>query len=212
MTRFFAFITSLITLFAALISFNANASNPYQLMEQVGDSTFSRITSEQSKIDADPNYLKQIVEEEVMPYIHYQYAGLKLLGPLLKQQDKQEVQQFLQAFRSYMVTSYAQVFAQYTNQQLKYAPQQTVAEGTRIVTVPVEIIEPGKPNIQIAFKWRSNKAGTEWQAFDIIAEGISMLSSKQSEWSGKIRSDGLAVVTDELNQLAAVQITKPQPK
>jgi phospholipid transport system substrate-binding protein len=208
LTSFWLSLTLILGLFhgAAL----ADGDNPYQLMERVSNQTFARVTKESAKIDADPNYLKVIVEEEVMPYIHYQYAGLKLLGPQLKGQDKKEVEAFLQAFRTYMVTAYAQVFIQYDDQELLYPPAKTIPEGTRIVTVPVEIVEPNKPNVKLAFKWRSNKEGNEWLAFDIIAEGISMLSSKQSEWSGKIRTQGLPSVTQELLKQADVPITSKE--
>jgi phospholipid transport system substrate-binding protein len=202
-----AIFTILITCFS-ITSFAENTSNPYQLMETVSQKTFNRITQESAQINENPDYLKEIVEQEVMPYIHYQYAGLKLLGSQLKLQDKTEVEAFLEAFRAYMVTAYAQVFVQYDDQELVYAPIQPVPEGSRIVTVPVEIVEPNKPNIKLAFKWRSNKQGTEWLAFDIIAEGISMLSSKQSEWSGKIRTQGLASVTEELLEQSKIPITQ----
>lgn len=36
----------------------------------------------------------------------------------------------------------------------------------------------------------------------MIAEGVSLLSSKQSEWNGKIRQDGILAVAQELEQLA----------
>jgi phospholipid transport system substrate-binding protein len=36
----------------------------------------------------------------------------------------------------------------------------------------------------------------------MIAEGISLLSSKQSEWSGKLRQEGILAVAQELEGLA----------
>jgi phospholipid transport system substrate-binding protein len=204
MTSFWVCLAMVLTLFngAAL----AEGNNPYQLMEQVSNQAFARVTQDSAQIESNPDYLKVIVEEEVMPYIHYQYAGLKLLGPQLKGQDKKDVEAFLEAFRAYMVTAYAQVFVQYDDQELLYSPEKQIPNGTRIVTVPIEIVEPNKPNVKLAFKWRSNKEGNEWLAFDIIAEGISMLSSKQSEWSGKIRTQGLPSVTEELLKLAKVPV------
>ena len=59
-----------------------------------------------------------------------------------------------------------------------------------------------RPNIQLEFKLRKDKKTGEWAAFDIIAEGISLLSSKQSEWSGKIRQEGILTVAKELESLA----------
>ncbi|MEF1212622.1 ABC transporter substrate-binding protein, partial [Vibrio alginolyticus] len=50
-----------------------------------------------------------------------------------------------------------------------------------------------------------NQSG-EWEAFDMIAEGISLLSSKQSEWNSKIRQEGILSVAKDLEKLAAEPI------
>ncbi len=190
-----------------LLPISAQASSdPYQLMRQVGEQVFSRIEQEHEAIAQSPDHYKVIIEQEIMPHVNYKYAGLKLLGTHLKGQDKEEVNQFLEAFRGYLVASYAQVFTQYTDQEIAYAPAASIAEGTRILTIALEIVEVGKPNINIQFKWRSNKKGTQWLVFDMIAEGVSLLSSKQSEWSNDIRNKGLVYVTQELNRLAQAPI------
>ena len=56
------------------------------------------------------------------------------------------------------------------------------------------------------FKLRRDKKTGEWKAFDLIAEGISLLDSKQSEWSTKIRQDGILSVAKELEKLADAPI------
>ncbi|MEF1186751.1 ABC transporter substrate-binding protein, partial [Vibrio sinaloensis] len=59
-------------------------TQPYQMMKQVAEVAFARLKAEQPKVQQDPDYLKVIVEEEMMPYVNEQYAALKLLGPNLK--------------------------------------------------------------------------------------------------------------------------------
>lgn len=142
-----------------------------------------------------------IVEEELMPYVNEQYAALKLLGPNLKGAKREDVAEFVKAFRAYLVTNYAQVLTQYTNQTIEFGPEMPLEEDCRITTVKVEILDAPRPNIKLEFKLRQEKSG-EWKAFDMIAEGISLLSSKQSEWSGKIRQEGILAVAKELEQLA----------
>jgi phospholipid transport system substrate-binding protein len=59
--------------------------------------------------------------------------------------------------------------------------------------------EPGRPNINLAFKLRKNKNTNEWRAYDMVAEGISLLSSKQSEFQSILRKDGIQKVIDLMN-------------
>ncbi|MFA0088454.1 phospholipid-binding protein MlaC [Vibrio sp. E150_011] len=181
-------------------------SKPYDMMKQVADRTFSRLAEEQSLIQDDPNYLKVVVEEELMPYVNDRYAALKLLGPNLKGAKREDVLEFAKAFREYLVTSYAQVLTQYTGQEIQFGPTPVIDEKTTITGIRVTIMDSPRPNINLEFKLRKDKKTGDWKAFDMIAEGISLLSSKQSEWNTKIRREGILSVAEELEALSQVSI------
>nr|WP_135384603.1 phospholipid-binding protein MlaC [Vibrio tasmaniensis] len=181
-------------------------TQPYQMMTQVAEVAFERLKSEQDNIHQDPELLKVIVEEELMPYVNAQYAALKLLGPNLKGADRKDVRVFIDAFRKYLVSSYAQVLTQYTDQTIKFGPEPTIKTDSRITSIKVDIIDTPRPNINLEFKLRKDKKSGEWKAFDMVAEGISLLSSKKSEWNTKIRQEGILQVADELEKLASQPI------
>lgn len=183
-----------------------NRQDPYQMMVQVSDQTFARLKAEQAQIQQDPERLKLIVEQELMPYVDEKYAALKLLGPNLKGAKREDVLVFIDAFRAYIVASYAQVLTQYTDQTIEFEPEGRVDDSRTITGVKLEIIDSPRPNIKLEFKLRKDKSSGEWSAFDMIAEGISMLSSKQSEWSGKLRQEGILAVAQELQSLAKTPI------
>ncbi|EKO3517652.1 phospholipid-binding protein MlaC [Vibrio fluvialis] len=200
-----------ILLVSALLTWTANAAqeidqtDPYLMMKQVAQKSFNRLKAEQDLVHKDPEHLKVIVEQELMPYVNDQYAALKLLGPNLKGAKREDVATFISAFRAYLVTSYAQVLTQYSDQTIEFGPEQAVGDDRRITSVKVDIVDTPRPNIKLEFKLRKEKSG-EWRAFDMIAEGISLLSSKQSEWNGKIRQEGILAVAKELDDLAAQPI------
>ncbi|WKY57760.1 phospholipid-binding protein MlaC [Vibrio sp. SNU_ST1] len=181
-------------------------TQPYQMMTQVAEEAFARLKNEQENIHQDPELLKVIVEEELMPYVNAQYAALKLLGPNLKGADRGDVRVFIDAFRKYLVSSYAQVLTQYTDQTIKFGPEPTIKTDSRITSIKVDIIDTPRPNINLEFKLRKDKKSGEWKAFDMVAEGISLLSSKKSEWNTKIRQEGILQVADELEKLASQPI------
>jgi phospholipid transport system substrate-binding protein len=176
-------------------------TDPYKMMKQVAEQSFKRLKAEQPKIQENPEYLKVIVEEELMPYINDQYAALKLLGSNLKGAKREDVGEFVTAFRAYLVTNYAQVLTQYTNQEIEFGPEPQLEDDRRISSIKVDIIDSPRPNIKLEFKLRKEKSG-DWKAFDMIAEGISFLTSKQSEWNGKIRQEGILAVAKELQDLS----------
>ena len=175
------------------------------MIKTVAGKTFKRFADEQQAIQADPNILKTIVREELMPYINYKYSAFKVIGKHLKKTTAQERKDFVPVFREYLVTSYAQVFTLYKQQPVEFAPAKNFADK-KIVAVDTRIIMTGRDNIDVSFKVRKNKKNGEWKAFDMVAEGVSLLDSKQAELSGVIRQKGLPYVTELLKKKSARNI------
>jgi phospholipid transport system substrate-binding protein len=172
--------------------------NPYAMIETVAKVTFKRFADEQIEIRKNPNLLKNIVREELMPYINYRYAALKVIGVKnYKQTTKQTRADFVSVFREYLVTSYAQVFTLYKQQEVEFEREKSYSK-VRVVAVRTSVLEPGRPPIDISFRVRKDKNTLEWKAYDMVAEGVSLLDSKQAELSGLIRQKGLPYVTEML--------------
>lgn len=181
---------------------DVDKTQPYEMMAQVSEITFARLKSEQSAIKTDPDRLKTIVDEELMPYVNVKYAAYKLLGTHLKKTTPEERTEFVSAFRDYLVSSYAQVLTLYTDQKIALEKAKKIPEGKSIISVRVDILDPARPTVKVDFKLRKNKKTGEWQAFDMVAEGVSLLSTKQSEWNGKIRKEGVSAVSSEIRALS----------
>ena len=180
-------------------------SNPYTMIKGAAEQTFKRFAAEQQAIKVNPNLLKDIVREELMPYINHQYSAFKVIGKHLKKTTDEERRAFVPVFREYLISSYAQVFTLYDNQVVQFTPEKSFA-GKRIVAVNTRIIMPGRDNIDVAFKVRLNKKTKQWQAFDMVAEGVSLLDSKQAELGSIIRQKGLPYVTELLKRKSSRDI------
>ncbi|MCL6413944.1 phospholipid-binding protein MlaC, partial [Pantoea agglomerans] len=62
----------------------ADQTNPYSLMNEAAEKTFSRLKNEQPKIKQNPDYLRTVVREELLPYVQVRYAGALVLGRYYK--------------------------------------------------------------------------------------------------------------------------------
>ncbi len=205
-----------VALSCSLIGFNSIAEevskkDPYVMIQKVAEITFNRFAKEQEEIRKNPDLLKVIVKEELLPYINYGYAAYKVIGRNFSKTTKEERAAFVPAFRDYLITSYAQVFTLYNNQKVEFEPPRDFS-GQKIVAVNTMITEPGRDVINIAFKVRFDSRTNEWKAFDMVAEGISLLDSKQAELSTIIRQKGLPYVTELLKEKSARHITFDKKK
>jgi len=175
--------------------------SPYTVLAGVGNQLFTRIAANQQEIKKFPNLMNVIVEEELMPAIDYKYAAYRILGKHLKKTSKEQRAKFVNSMRSYLARTYANALKQYKNQQVIFESEKPV-KGKRIVAVKTQIVEMNRPTIDVVFKMRQNKKTGQWKAFDMVVEGISLLSSKKAELGRRIAKQGVEQVSVELAALA----------
>ena len=180
--------------------------NPYTLVKKVADKTFERIGEERSKITENPNYLKTIVKDELMPYVDNIYASKKVLGRYFKDTDEKQRQEFYKAFTDYIVATYARAFTQYdeSKHEVEFLQHRKVGPDDQVVVVETRVKEAGRPPIRLDFKVRYDNNADVWKAYDLVVEGVSLLNSKQSEIAAVIRSRGIegtiALLEDKAGQ------------
>ncbi|OOE87274.1 phospholipid-binding protein MlaC [Salinivibrio sharmensis] len=178
-------------------------SNPYQLIEQVADNTFSRLRKDRTLFRADPDLLRDVVKDELLPYIHTRYAASLVLGAqYYRKATPAQRDAFTEAFTEYMIASYAQILLEYDDQDVEVQKDQPIAPDDKIVKVRVDITDSSRPPIRLDFSLRKNTRTGNWQAYDVTAEGVSMIQSKQSEWKAPLRRDGIDSVIEQLKTLA----------
>lgn len=181
--------------------------DPYNMVEQAATIAFNHFKAQQAKIQKNPNLLKDIVREDLLPYVDYRYASYKVIGRNLPKTSSDQRDRFVSAFKNYLVTTYAQAFTQYDNQQVEFLRDGGDTHSSKIASVKARIYAPGRPDINITFKVRFNNKTGEWGVYDMVAEGISLLASKQAELEGLIRQKGIDYVTDELKEKSSLDIT-----
>ncbi|BET95459.1 phospholipid-binding protein MlaC [Xenorhabdus taiwanensis] len=187
-------------------------TNPYALMKDAAAKTFSRLKNEQSQIQANPEVLRQVVRQELLPYVQIKYAGALVLGPYYKQATPEQRDVYFKAFESYLEQAYGQALAMYHGQAYQIAPEQPLGDKT-IIAIRVTITDSnGQPPVRLDFQWRKNSKTGYWQAYDMIAEGVSMITTKQNEWADILRQKGIDGLTEQLAISAKTPITLEKKK
>jgi len=167
-----------------------DATDPNALVDQAAKQTFARLKADQAQVKSNPDHLRVIIREELLPYVDNRFAAYKVLGNQIKETTEAQRNAFVEVFTEYMVSSYADALAHFDKQTVKVEPGK--APSGNITAV--------KPDIFLEFKLRKNNKTGEWKAFDMVAEGISLLSAKQSELGGLIRQNGIDAVIAQLRE------------
>ena len=172
--------------------------SPKQLLQTVAESLFNDIGQVNAKGDASKEAMSSIVQQRLMPHIDVKFVSFKLLGKHIKGISREEGVAFINAVEHYLTGTYAGALMKYTGQDVLFE-QDSAASDAKFATVKTQIIEANKPTIDLHFKLRLGN-DNQWKVYDIVAEGISLLSAKQKEIIQRISDVGLDQVTKELQQ------------
>ncbi len=197
-------VTAMIFMVPATTTVAAEQSDPYVMIKEVAMLTFDRIKREKVQIKNNPELLRTVMEEELLPYIDYRFSAFKVLGKYANKVPREKLLEFVSVFREYLITSYAVALGYYDDQLVEFAPALEF-DGRSDVTVRAVIKEGDRPEIKVAFKVRKDRQSDQWQVYDMVAEGISLLSSKRTEFESILRQDGI----DKVIELMRKSIAEP---
>ena len=178
---------------------DVDMKDPYKMVTVVARNAFEKLQANKDKI-SDVTFRKDLVRTDLLPYVDTRYAGFKVMGTNLKKASAQERDAFCDAFAEYIVASFADALAMYNNQELVLPDYKQVSADASQVNVKFLIREAGKKDLELVFKLRKNSKSGEWRAYDLVSEGISMLTAKENELSPLIRERGIKAVTDLINK------------
>ncbi|MGL4504871.1 MAG: ABC transporter substrate-binding protein, partial [Aeromonas sobria] len=131
-------------LFALSAQAAVDATDPNALVDQAAKQTFARLKADQAQVKSNPDHLRVIIREELLPYVDNRFAAYKVLGNQIKETTEAQRNAFVEVFTEYMVSSYADALAHFDKQTVKVEPGKAAGDSN-ITAVSVSVKEPGKP-------------------------------------------------------------------
>lgn len=197
------FKQALFLVLALVISSSAFANDPYNDMQVAADKIFSTMKAQSASIKSNPNKLKDIVRADLLPYVQVKYAGALILGDAYKSATDAQRTAYFKAFENYLVQAFAQALSMYNGQTYQVEAPKDLTNKS-LISIRVLLNQPDKNQqpIRIDFQWRKNTLTGEWKAYDLTAEGVSMVTTKQNEWAAILRQNGIDALTKQLNDLS----------
>lgn len=156
--------------------------DPNIFTEKVANKLFAKLkmVNENGQVKKDPNILKKVVKDEVLPHVNVKYISASIFGQNYKLISEEDKMRFDKALEKYLELTYGQIFTTYNNQKYEIVPTKNIDAITKTKVV----IKTEKP-VTINFSLRKNTRTQEWQLFDLTAEGVSFVATKRTEWGSK---------------------------
>ena len=159
-----------------------------QLQKKLQDKSFTK----------DFSKITEYVREVIYPHTDFDRIAALVLGKLWKTASYDERERFKQEFQTLLVRTYSRAFVEFKEWTVRFLPLEMEADATKVV-VKTQVLQPG---IQpIAVDYRMVLHDGEWKAYDIMIEGVSLVTNYRTTFSNEVQTKGsLSAVIDGLSK------------
>ena len=174
-----------------------------QLVIDTSTRVLERLRQDQENLRSNPELIYPLVEDLVLPHFDFERMSIWVLGKNWRKADSEQQKQFIDAFRTLLVRTYAKALLEYTDQEIKYLPFHSEEDAKR-VTVRTEIAQPGGVNIPLNYSMFLNREG-KWKVYDISVDGISLVTNYRTSFASEIRKGGIDKLLERLAEMNAAK-------
>ncbi|MBV8166864.1 MAG: ABC transporter substrate-binding protein [Alphaproteobacteria bacterium] len=129
------------------------------------------------------------------------------IGPRWSSLSADERTKLTEAFRRFTIASYANHFADFTDQRFEVLPETQSVQGATLVLSRLNVRDRQKP-VQLNYVMRETEG--RWQVIDVYAEGtISELARRRSEFGAVLNRSGVDALADRLVERAQTLLNQP---
>lgn len=138
----------------------------------------------------------QFVDQTIYPHTDFDKISELVLGKLWKTASADEQTRFRREFQTLLVRTYSRAFVEFKDWTVRFLPLEMGNAANKVV-VKTEVLQPGLQPISV--NYRMLLANGAWKAYDIMIEGVSLVTNYRSTFSNEVRTKGsLAAVIDGL--------------
>ncbi|WP_048875094.1 MlaC/ttg2D family ABC transporter substrate-binding protein [Candidatus Coxiella mudrowiae] len=178
-------------------SFASASTSPLISLQDIANKMISELQQHQSQLKNNPQLINQIVNQQLIPHIDVDRMAGSVIGRHYWQTATLAQRKlFIREFEKMVVSTYSMALSFYDEDQIKFRPLQSRVANQKEVNVESVILRRNGQRIPISYNLVNN--GRQWKVYDFSIEGISLVQSYRSQFSGILAQGGLAALLKRL--------------
>ena len=189
------FFKYLLLSFFLSLSFTSIAEDgPLVLVQKTADDVLSVLKSDQS-LQEDKEKIYQLAEEKILPNFDLDRISMLVLGKAWRKINEDQQQKFKAEFKTMLLRTYAVALGKYKDQEINFKPLRMEPTDNK-ATVKSQIIQDGAQPISVDYTLA--KKDNAWKVFDIVIEGVSLVTNYRSQFASEIKNNGIDSLISKL--------------
>ncbi len=157
------------------------------MLEKKVANVLSILSENQDKLES-PEYRRDIIEQEIVPYIDFETMTKLAVGKGWRKATPAQRATLVQEFRTLLINVYSDVLTSYQNYKFNFLKVRPGKRDDR-VKVQMDVTSFGRDDVKVLYRLRKVKGN--WKIYDISVSGVSLVSTYRSAFNEKIHKAGI---------------------
>jgi phospholipid transport system substrate-binding protein len=168
---------------------------PDELVRKTSDDVISAIKNDKDIQGGNKEKIFKIAEEKILPNFDFEKISRLVLGKAWRSATEEQKTNFKSEFRALLLRTYSVALSKYKDQGIDIKPMR-MQPTDEIVTVKTEIVQTGAQPIKVDYALA--KDGDSWLVFDIVIEGVTLVTNYRSQFASEIKAGGMNSLNEKL--------------
>lgn len=193
MIRFF--LASLLVVLFSLTSHNASAApadKASEFITALGNDAIAIMSNKALSKEAKQTKIEAIFAENV----DFEWVAKFAMGRFWRQATDEQKKRYVEAYKNFLIKHYTARFSDYTSGSFKVLNAKETSKGEFVIGMEIMSDEKNATPVLIDYKLRTDK--NSFKVFDIIVEGVSMITTQRSEFASVLNKNGIDGLISQL--------------
>ena len=181
------------------------SDSPDELVKKTAEDVLAIVKTDKDIQAGDQNKIFALAEEKILPNFDFDRVSRLVLGKNWTKATPEQKAAFQSEFRTLLLRTYATALSKYKNQTIEYKPFR-MTDDANTATVKTQILQPGGQ--PVAVDYTLAKEQNVWKVYDIVIEGVSLVTNYRGQFSQEVRQNGLDSLIKKLTDKNAAAKTK----
>jgi phospholipid transport system substrate-binding protein len=165
-------------------------AGPRMAVETAASGVIDILEKEREVIRANPDKLYGLVNQHILPHFDFDKMSYFVLGKAWQAASAQQKADFQREFKHLLISTYTTALLEYdTGHKIVYKDVIVSPKNKNIAIVPTQIRQKGAGPINVSY--RMIQANDSWKIYDVVIDGVSLVTNYRANFAGQVRSKGL---------------------
>jgi len=180
-------------LFIALLlgmssSVRADILEPEVLIKNTVQDVLTIVKQDKDIKKGNQQKILALVDEKILPHFDFTHMTRLAVGKSWRTATPEQRQALESEFRQLLVRTYTKAFTAFSNHEVEVKPLKKESGATEVTVRTIIRVPDGQP-IPVDYDLKKTESG--WKAYDLLVEGVSLVTTYRSAFADEIQRGGI---------------------